>query len=87
MTDRLEDAWRRAKEIPPSKWTALQEKWFGCIDLVTDDGWIFTVYIDAGELDYFDSVTSPDGHRLDFDSIWEAQNQRLNNFFDEEVRR
>jgi hypothetical protein len=44
----------------------------GCPEFVTSTGWRFLVFNDAGQWDYFESVTAPDGRRiepLDFDDM------------------
>lgn len=32
------------------------------------DGWVITLFIDCGDLDYCDSCLSPDGRRYDFNA-------------------
>lgn len=44
--------------------------WFGDATYSISNGWSIVVFIDGGEFDYIDSVTTNDGTVFDFDEIW-----------------
>lgn len=45
------------------------EVYDGLVTFLAGNGWRFTVYLDAGDWDYFDKIISADGTVLDFDWI------------------
>jgi len=67
----LDRAYQRALLVPVRSWAPLRDYRFRTAKLVTADGWTFVVFIDGGELDYFDHIIDPTGLVLDFDAIAE----------------
>jgi len=45
---------------------------YGEVWFIAGNGWRFTVYLDGGDWNYFDRITSVDGVSIDFD--WIADN-------------
>lgn len=76
----LDEALHRANQVPTAEWLRLKALHYGNRTHTTHDGWAFTVFIDAGELDYFDNITAPDGTHLDFNDI--PEDHPLSRFFD-----
>lgn len=82
MAYSLADAYDRAVRVPVDQFNVLKHYHFGNREIVTGDGWRFLVFVDAGELDYFDTITAPDGTSWDFTAIHGAVDQRLALFFE-----
>lgn len=47
-----------------------EANFFGNVAYAISNGWSIVVFIDGGEFDYIDSVTTGDGTIFDFDEIW-----------------
>lgn len=66
------------QSIPLEEWFAIvesadapayiedEDKWWTETTFKAKDGWKVTFYYDENELDYIHSITTPEGHELDF---------------------
>ena len=48
-----------------------QDVYAGNVTYTASNGWFITIFNDANEWDYVDSIRSADGRELNFDSLWE----------------
>lgn len=73
----IDDVWKLVHAIEDGSITLTchvspQDVYAGDIEYFASNGWKVVVFNDCNEWDYFDSFTSPDGEKLDFDDMPEA---------------